>query len=207
LLFPHGNPLHAHREINFLVKQDNAAAVAFGVNGKIRHPPSLREEVPHSLSFMSSVPPGLSPLRLPLGEIVHYPTGRPSIRVLAREIVALAYEVSVFPLSHPDLRPLTPGVWHNSVVIGDIIIFIVTPTAPSVFSDSASDQSSYLLSHNEPDSDNFDPDYFEDVLIVAPMAQSLSDSASDQSGYLSSHNEPDSDNVDLDFPEDGYWRR
>ena len=144
---------------------------------------------------MSSVPPGLSPLRLPLGDIVHYPTGRPSIRVLARAIAALGYEVSVFPLSHTDLRLLlAPGVWHNSVVIGNIIIFIVTPTAPSVFSDSsASDLSAYESSHNEPDSDNFDPD-------------SQVASSSDQSGYESDHNEPDSDNVDPDFPENGYWR-
>ena len=144
---------------------------------------------------MSSVPPGLSPLRLPHGDIVHYPTGRPSIRVLAREIAALGYEVSVFPLSYTDLRLLLAlGVWHNSVVIGDIIIFIVTPTAPSVFSDSsASDLSAYESSHNEPDSDNFDPD-------------SQVASSSDQSGYESDHNEPDSDNVDPDFPENGYWR-
>ena len=141
---------------------------------------------------MSSVPPDLSPLRLPLGDIVYYPTGRPSIRVLAREIAALGYEVSVFPLAHPDLRRLTPGVWHNSVVIGDTIIFIVTPTAPSAFPDSsASDQSAYESSHNEPDSDNFDPDF-------------QAASSSDQSGYESSHNEPDSDNVDPDFPELGY---
>ena len=59
----------------------------------------------------------------------------------------------------------------------------------------------------EPDSENFDPDYFDNLLIVAPTAQSLANSASDQSGYLSPHNEQDSDNVDPDFPEDGYWRR
>ena len=35
---------------------------------------------------MSSVPPGLSPLRLPRGEIVFYPSGRPSIRLLTLEI-------------------------------------------------------------------------------------------------------------------------
>jgi hypothetical protein len=177
--------------------------VASGVNGKLRRSPSLRDEVQHSLSFMSSVPPGLSSLRLPFGEIVHYPTGRPSIRVLAHEILALGYEVSVFPLAYPDLRPLNPGVWHNSVVIGDIIIFIVTPMAPSVFPDSASAQSGYLSSHNEPDSENIDPDYFDNLLIVAPMAQSSANSASDQSGYLSSHNEQDSDNVDPEFPENG----
>ena len=111
---------------------------------------------------MSSVPPGLSPLRLPLGDIVHYPTGRPSIRVLAREIAALGYEVSVFPLSHTDLRLLlAPGVWHWTVVLGDIILFIVAPTAPPSL-DSSSDQSAYESSINEPDSDNIDPDFPED---------------------------------------------
>ena len=144
---------------------------------------------------MSFVPPGSSALRLPFGQILYYPTGRPSVRVLARDIAALGFEVSVFPLSQTDLRLLLPpGVWHHSVVIGDFIIFIVSPTAPSVFSDSsASDLSACESSHNEPDSDNFDPD-------------SQVASSSDQSGYESDHNEPDSDNVDPDFPENGYWR-
>ena len=146
---------------------------------------------------MSSVPPGLSPLRLPLGNIVYYPTGRPSIRGLTREIAALGFEVSVFPLSHTDLRLLlAPRVWHNSVVIGDFIIFIVTPTAPSVFSESsASDLSVNESFHHENDSDNFDPDSVQAA------------SSSDQSSYGSSdHNEFDSDNVDPDFPELGYQR-
>ena len=149
---------------------------------------------------MSSVPPGLSSLRLPLGNIVYYPTGRPSIRVLAREIAALGYEVSVFPLSRTDLRILrAPGVWHNSVVIGDIIVFIVTPTAPSAFPDSsASDLSANESSTNEPDSDKFeDSDNFE-----PPDSQAAS--FSDQSDYESNHNKVDSDNVDPDFPALGY---
>ena len=150
---------------------------------------------------MSSVPPGLSPLRLPLGDIVFYPTGRPCLCLLINQITALGYLVSGFPLSHTDLSPLPPGVWHCVVVIGDFILFIVTPTAPSSFSESSSDQSGYESSINEPDSDNFDPDF-------SPMAPPpYSDSSLDQSGYKSSINEPDSDNVDPDFPEDGYWRR
>ena len=149
----------------------------------------------------------MSSLRLPHGDILHYATGRPSIRVLTREIVALGYEVSVFPLANPDLRPLTPGIWHNLVVIGDSIICIVTPTAPSVFTDSTSAQSGYISSQGAPDSENLDPDYFDNLIIDAPTAQSLANSSSDQSGYLSSHNEQDSDNVDPDFPENGYWRR
>ena len=151
---------------------------------------------------MSSVPPGLSTLRLPFGHILYYPTGRPSICVLAREIAALGFEVSVFPLSHTDLRLiLAPGVWYNSVVIGDLIIFIVTPTAPSVFPDSsASDLSANESSTNKPDSDKFeDSDNFE-----PPDSQAAS--SLDQSGYESDHNEVDSDNVDPDFPELGYQR-
>jgi len=109
---------------------------------------------------MSSAPPGISPLRLPHGEIVFYSTGRPSIRSLTREVAALGYEVSGFPLPHTDLRPLPLGVWHWAVVLGDIILFIVAPTAP-LSSDSSSDQSGYVSSHNEPDSDNVDPDFPE----------------------------------------------
>jgi hypothetical protein len=109
----------------------------------------------------AAVPLGLSPLHLPLGEIVFYLTGRPSIRLLTRAIAALGYEVSGFPLSHTDLRPLPPGVWHCAVVLGNIILFIVAPTAPSS-SISSSDQSAYESSHNEPDSDNVDPDFPED---------------------------------------------
>jgi len=91
---------------------------------------------------------------------VFYSTGRPSIRSLTREIAALGYEVSGFPLPHTDLRPLPLGVRHWAVVLGDIILFIVAPTAPSS-SDLSSDQSGYVSSHNEPDSDNVDPDFPE----------------------------------------------
>ena len=133
---------------------------------------------------MSSVPPGLSPLRLPLREIVFYPTGRPGIRSLIREIAALGYSVSGYPLSHPDLSSLPMGVWHCVVVIGDFILFIVAPPPPSPRSRSSSDQSGYESSpKNEPDSDAFDP--FLDHSVESPNA-------------------PDSDNVDPDFPEDGY---
>jgi len=113
---------------------------------------------------MSSIPPGYSPLRLLLGEIVVYPTGRPSICLLTREIAALGYEVSGFFLRHTKLRPLTPGVWHCAVVIGNTILFIVAPTAPSLSDSSlsSSDQCGYVSSHNEPDSDNVDPDFPED---------------------------------------------
>jgi hypothetical protein len=117
---------------------------------------------------MDSIPSDLSPLRLPRGEIVFYPTGRPSIRVLIQQIAALGYEVSGFPLHHTDLRQLPPGVWHCAVVIGKIILFVVDPTEPSA-SDLASLTSGYgSSSHNEPDLDNVDPDYPEDG-YVAPL--------------------------------------
>ena len=110
---------------------------------------------------MSSVPPGCSLLRLPRGEIVFYPTGRPSIRVLIRKIAALGYEVSGFPIHHTNLRQLPPGVWHCAVVIGEIFLFIVAPAATSSSDssslDSLSDQSDYVSSE-EPDSDNVDPE-------------------------------------------------
>jgi len=109
---------------------------------------------------------------------VYYPTGRPSIRVLAREIAALGYEVSVFHL------------------------FIVTPTAPSAFPDSSA---SDLLSANESSTNEPDSDKFEDSDNFEPP-DSQAASSSDQSGYESDHNEVDSDNVDPDFPELGYQR-
>ena len=111
---------------------------------------------------MDLTPSDLSPLRLPRGEIVFYPTGRPSIRVLSQQIAALGYEVSGFPIHQTDLRQLPPGVWHSAVVIGTFILFIIEPTEP-LASDSASLTSGYgSSSHNEPDSDNVDPDFPED---------------------------------------------
>ena len=108
---------------------------------------------------MSSVPPGVSTLRLPLGDIVFYSTGRPCTRLLIRQIADLGYLVLSFPLTHINFSTLPPGVWHCAVVICDFILFIVAPTVPSSFSDSSSDQSSYgASSSNEPDSDNIDPE-------------------------------------------------
>ena len=108
-------------------------------------------------SFMSSGPPGCSPLRLPRGEIVFYPTGRPSILALTRDIAALGYEVSGFPLRNTDLRLLlAPEVWHWAVVISNIILFIVAPLESS---ESASDQSGYQTEDSPYyDSDNVDPE-------------------------------------------------
>ncbi len=76
---------------------------------------------------MEPVPPDSSPLCLARGEIVLYPTARPSIRVLTQQIAALGYEVSWFPLQQTDLRQLPPGVWHRVVVIGGHIYLLSSP--------------------------------------------------------------------------------
>ena len=80
---------------------------------------------------MDSVPWDCMPLRLPRGEIVSYPAGRPSIRVLTQQILDLGYEVFGFPLQQIDLGQLTPGVWYSAVVVGgvlgDFILFIADP--------------------------------------------------------------------------------
>ena len=112
--------------------------------------------------FMSSARPELSPLRLPRGEIVFYPTRRPSIRVLTQLIENQGYEVAGFPIRTTDLSTLPLGVWHCAVVIGAIILFIVDPRGQSS-SDSDSLTSGYGSSlHNKPDSDYVDPDFPED---------------------------------------------
>ncbi len=105
---------------------------------------------------MSSGPPGCSPLRLPRGEFVFYPTGRPNIHVLTREITALGYCVAVYPLHQPNLSRFPPGVWHWAVVLGDFIFFLYCPSEPA---ESSSDQSGHQ-SEDSPfyDSDNVDPD-------------------------------------------------
>ncbi len=107
-------------------------------------------------SFMSSVPPGCSPLRLPRGEVVHYPTGRPNIPTLVSQITVFGYSVAVYPLQQPNLSRFPPGVWHWAVVLGDFILFLVRPSESA---ESSSDQSSYET-EDSPfyDSDNVDPD-------------------------------------------------
>ncbi len=124
---------------------------------------------------MNQIPGDCIPLRLPRGEIISYPAGRPSIRLLTQQISALNYEVSSFPLHQTNLGQLPPGVWFSAVVVGEFIIFIADPTARSA-SDSVSLHSGYpSWSDGEPDSDHFDPDRYS----------------------------ADSDNLDPDFPEDG----
>ncbi len=73
-----------------------------------------------------------------------YPSGRPSICALTREIAALGYSVAVYPLQQPDLSRFPPGVWHWAVVLGDFVLFLVLPSESA---ESSSD-----------DSDNVDPE-------------------------------------------------
>ena len=111
---------------------------------------------------MSSDNPDYSPLRLPRGEVVFYHTRSPGVRVLTQLIENQGYEVTWYPLRTVNLRTLPRGVWHCAVVIGEFILFIVDPRGQSS-SDSDSLTSGYgSSSHNEPDSDNVDPDFPED---------------------------------------------
>ena len=70
---------------------------------------------------MYSVPPGFSKLRLPLGDFVIYPTERPSIRTLVRQIEDQGYSVQTYLFPNNNLRALPPGDRHSAVVIGDAI--------------------------------------------------------------------------------------
>ncbi len=110
---------------------------------------------------MDSIPWDCIPLRLPRGEIVSYPAGRPSIQVLIQQISALGYEVLGFPLQQTNLGQLPPGVWYSAVIIGAFILFIVDPTARSALY-SASLTSGYpSFSDGKPDLDNVDTDFPE----------------------------------------------
>ena len=144
---------------------------------------------------MEPVPPDSSPLYLPRGEIVYYPTARPSIRVLTQQIAALGYEVTEFPLQETDLRQLPTGVWHRAVVIAGYIIFIVDPGEVLLIvgqeersAQSSASRTSGYGSFAEPEGHNSDnPDPSEDGY-----------------GYSNEFGDWDSDNVDPDHPEDGY---
>ena len=114
---------------------------------------------------MYSVPPGFSSLHLPLGDFVIYPTDRPSICTLVRQITDLGYSVEVYLFPHNDLRALPPGDRHWAVVIGDAILVIVPPSlssdSPGDSSDDGSSGSVSGSSRIEPyyDLDNVDPNF------------------------------------------------
>ena len=69
---------------------------------------------------MYSVPPGFSSLRLPLGDFVIYPTERPSIRILVRQIEdKKVYLVQTYLFPNNNLWAIPPGDRHWAVAIGD----------------------------------------------------------------------------------------
>ena len=74
---------------------------------------------------MYSVPPGFSKLRLPLGDFVIYPTARPSIRTLVRQIEDQGYSVQTYLFPNNNLRAIPPGDRHWAVAIGDAFVVIV----------------------------------------------------------------------------------
>ena len=114
---------------------------------------------------MYSVPPGFSSLNLPLGDFVIYPTDRPSICTLVRQITDVGYSVEVYLFPHNDLRALPPGNQHWVVVIDDAILVIVPPSlssnSPGDSSDDGSSGSVSGFSCIEPyhDLDNVDPNF------------------------------------------------
>ena len=91
---------------------------------------------------MYSVPPGFSKLHLPLGDFVIYPTERPSIRTLVRQIEDKGYSVQTYLFPNNKLRALPPGDRHSVVVIGDAILVIVPPFSSESSLDPSDDSSS-----------------------------------------------------------------
>jgi len=75
---------------------------------------------------MHSVPPGFSKLCLPLGDFVIYPTARPSIRILVRQIEDnKVYSVQTYLFPNNNLRAILPDDRHWAVAIGDAFLVIV----------------------------------------------------------------------------------
>ena len=113
---------------------------------------------------MYSVPPGFSKLRLPLGDFVIYPTARPSIRTLVRQIDYQVYLVQTYLFPNNNLRALSPGDRHWAVVIGDAILVIVPPFSSESSVDPSNNDSSGFASCSScisaiDDPDQFDPDF------------------------------------------------
>ena len=114
---------------------------------------------------METPPPHFSSLRLPRGEILWYPTGRPNIRVLTRQIKDLGYDVWHL---HIDIagfqrQQIPQATWFHAVILSRVILLVSDPGASSSLhsssSDSALDHSSESSSGAEGvDSDQVDPD-------------------------------------------------
>ena len=113
---------------------------------------------------MYSVPPGFSSLRLPRREFVIYPTDRPSIRTLVRQIEDQGYSVQFYLFPNNNLRALPLGDRHRAVVIGDAILVIVPPFPSDSSVDPSNDTSSGSASCSSrilaiDDPDQVDPDF------------------------------------------------
>ena len=107
---------------------------------------------------MEPPPPHFSSLHLPRGDIVWYPTGRPNIRVLTRQIRALGYEVWDLHVDIPGFQQqqLPQAVWLHAVVLGRVILVIADPAESSSSISSSSDLTSDQRS--EASSEVVDPD-------------------------------------------------
>jgi len=80
---------------------------------------------------MYSVPPSFSKLRLPLGDSVIYPTARPSIRTLVRQIDYQMYSVQTY------LFPtITSGLFLRAIGIGRWLSVTLFGSRPSLSFDS-----------------------------------------------------------------------
>ena len=113
---------------------------------------------------MYSIPPGFSSLRLPLGDFVIYPTERPSIRTLVRQIEDQGYSVQTYLFPNNNLRVLPPSDLHWAVVIGDAILVIVPPSSSDSSVDPSDGTSSISVSCSScissiDDSDQVDSDF------------------------------------------------
>ena len=114
---------------------------------------------------MNLPPPHFSSLRLPRGELIFYPTGRPNIRRITRQIQDFGYGVWVL---HVDIagfqrQQIPSATWFHAVILSRVILLLSEPegssSSHSSSSDSASDRSRESLPDTGGvDSDNVDPD-------------------------------------------------
>ena len=114
---------------------------------------------------MNLPPPHFSSLRLPRGELISYPTGRPNIRRITRQIQDFGYGVWVL---HVDIagfqrQRIPSATWFHAVILSRVILLLSEPEASSSSHSSSSDSASDRSRESSPDSggvdsDNVDPD-------------------------------------------------
>jgi hypothetical protein len=116
-----------------------------------------------SPQFRHLPPAHFSPLRLPRGNIIFYPTGRPNIRVIKQAIMARGYEVWDLHIDIPGFQgqQIPQADWLHAIVLGRVVLFVAAPEPLSSSRSSSPDSSSGQQSESSPnafDSDNVDPD-------------------------------------------------